>query len=303
MLLATCPERGEHEFMVRDGTSTEHFWCGGCGQDGSGKRYKCKHCNYRLHDNCYKARLEMKCPSRRVEGHEYISRDGSTPFMCDGCREVGVGIRHKCRFCYYRLHDKCYLLQKGYCKPSPTSAPTTTNANFPGKVFHFVPQNPGNYPDQVCSPCGRNVCGFIFKATDANGRTVFLHPLCSEVKKEWNQLGMKFLLQHKAKAKCLVCHEKKSKGWTYASSCDKYSLHVDCVMELILRSWKEGRLEEARMEKFENVDLAELAEKLEKATSMGRAFKKGGIILLEFVTGMIVGNPGAIGALVAGLLI
>ncbi|XP_047326065.1 uncharacterized protein LOC124929714 [Impatiens glandulifera] len=153
--LARCPIEGEHKFVVRDCPASEHFWCDLCGLDGSGKRHKCKHCNYKLHDDCYNARKEMKCPSRPGGGHKYLTRDASTPFWCDGCREIGVGIRFKCESCYYRLHEMCFYLQ-WKCK-SFANPPTTTNANFPGKVFQFIPQHPGNSPGQVCSPCGRDV--------------------------------------------------------------------------------------------------------------------------------------------------
>ncbi|XP_047326066.1 uncharacterized protein LOC124929715 [Impatiens glandulifera] len=141
----------------------------------------------------------------------------------------------------------------------------------------------------------------MFKATDAHGKSVCLHPLCSDVEKEWNQVGMKFIIHENSKAKCLCCRKGNAPGWAYVSSDRKYSLHVDCVMELIVRSWKEGRLDEAKMEKLENVNLAELAEQLEKKT--GFPWKKVGIPLLKFVAEMVLGNPKTIGGLLFALLV
>lgn len=145
-----------------------------------------------------------------------------TPFSCDGCKEVGIGVRYRCNVCDFDLHKVCAL------------ASSSISHSFYTKCeFRLYSRPPGQQP-RVCDACRKIVRGFVYHCT----RCGFdLHPCCANLPKCLDDGERNFYLCSKISSSCHCCGGR-GLGWAYQSECRKYSLHVACVKELLVESWQ-----------------------------------------------------------------
>ncbi|XP_020592113.1 uncharacterized protein LOC110032725 [Phalaenopsis equestris] len=148
------------------------------------------------------------------------------PFKCDGCREVGIGSRFKCSLCDFDLHTHCSAAAAAIPLPHPF---------YPKCVFYFLPRPPGDSP-RYCNACNRDIAGFVYHCRMCG---FDLHPCCAALPHVLHADGdLRLLLRRLASAPCHRCG-RKGRSWSYRSECRKYELHVACVMEILVDSWRE----------------------------------------------------------------
>ncbi|RVX12246.1 hypothetical protein CK203_010573 [Vitis vinifera] len=88
------------------------------------------------------------------------------PFNCDGCKEAGIGLKHRCQQCEFDLHKSCAV-----------APPTITHPFYKKCEFQFLHQPPGAAL-RICDACGKDVLGFVYHCK----RCGFdLHPCCANL--------------------------------------------------------------------------------------------------------------------------
>uniref|UniRef100_A0A0D9Y128 DC1 domain-containing protein n=1 Tax=Leersia perrieri TaxID=77586 RepID=A0A0D9Y128_9ORYZ len=153
------------------------------------------------------------------------------PFRCDGCREVGIGARYRCPFpaCDHDLHRQCAI-------PISPPPPPLRHPFYPRCSFVFLPRAPGPpSAHRYCNACGRDVTGFLYHCRSCG---FDLHPCCASLPHVLDVAGggVRLYLHPKAAAACHRCGNR-GRSWTYRSGCKSYSLHVACVVDLLVDSW------------------------------------------------------------------
>ncbi|KAG7035100.1 hypothetical protein SDJN02_01895, partial [Cucurbita argyrosperma subsp. argyrosperma] len=155
--------------------------------------------------------------------HKLKFEYSESPFMCDGCKEVGIGSRYKCTVCNFDLHVHCAI-------PFPSiSHPFYTKCSF-----QFMSHPPGDTP-RFCNACGKDVTGFIYHCKLCG---FDLHPCCAKLPMALSDGAIKLYLYKKVSASCHRCG-RKGGSWSYRSSCKKYNLRVACVKDMLVESWHE----------------------------------------------------------------
>ncbi|KAF8692249.1 hypothetical protein HU200_039854 [Digitaria exilis] len=162
----------------------------------------------------------------RLEHHD-------TPFRCDGCGEVGIGARFRCPHhgCDHDVHRQCAL------PLSPLRHPF-----YPRCAFVFLPRPPsapaGSH--RYCNACGRGVAGCAYHCRACG---FDLHPCCAALPHALDAGGgVKLRLHPDSSSKsagAAVCHRcgHRGRSWSYRSQCGSFSLHVACVMDMLVESW------------------------------------------------------------------
>lgn len=170
--------------------------------------------------------------------HRLRLEHADTPFRCDGCREVGIGARFRCPFagCDHDLHRQCAL-------PLSPPPPPLRHPFYPRCAFVFLARAPGALGTRYCNACGRDVAGFVYHCRACG---FDLHPCCATLPHVLDAAagaasgggggGARLYLHPKATAACHRCGHR-GRSWTYRSSCKSYSLHVACVMDMLVESW------------------------------------------------------------------
>ncbi|XP_020266972.1 uncharacterized protein LOC109842516, partial [Asparagus officinalis] len=154
--------------------------------------------------------------------HKVTMEYSETPFMCDGCKEAGIGLEYHCGTCNFDLHKICAL-----------APPTTTHPFYTKCEFKLYARPPGQLP-RVCNACRNIVRGFVYHCT----RCGFdLHPCCNSLPKSLVDGKQRFYLCDKISSPCLCCGGK-GLGWSYQSECRRYGLHVSCVKEELVEDWQ-----------------------------------------------------------------
>ncbi|CAN8302156.1 unnamed protein product [Cochlearia groenlandica] len=101
-----------HPLTEFDGSSI--FCCDGCKTPGSGKRYRCKPCNYDLHEDCFNSPINLKTFMHRHEinlvflNHKSIQR--LVDRVCDICNQSVIGLFYRCNMCEFDVHVSCTQL-------------------------------------------------------------------------------------------------------------------------------------------------------------------------------------------------
>ncbi|KAL5734751.1 hypothetical protein ACOSP7_032612 [Xanthoceras sorbifolium] len=165
--------------------------------------------------------------------HELELKSYNKPYLCDGCKEIGLGTRYRCEQCNFDLHIPC----------SSLSANETTSHDF----FHnstlklfFKPPGRG---ERFCVACVKPVRGFVYHCEE-KGRD--LHPCCLTLPHMVKVDDVEFKLSDKflsskcswCNMKCLQDNSPGLRGWSYVSTCKKYNLHARCATEMMLQVWK-----------------------------------------------------------------
>ncbi|TXG49754.1 hypothetical protein EZV62_025629 [Acer yangbiense] len=166
--------------------------------------------------------------------HELVLKSFKKPYTCDGCKELGIGPRHRCDDCNYDLHKDCKFYKS-----------TISHDFFPNSAFKFL-LRPLGQDKRWCDGCGKPVRGFVYHCKEEGWD---LHPCCMNLPDKLEVDDVKFKLRNKMLKKCVWCkrrskrrrHEEsvsEIRGWSYVSECDKYHFHVNCASEMILEGWK-----------------------------------------------------------------
>ncbi|KAL6847041.1 hypothetical protein ACP4OV_022894 [Aristida adscensionis] len=160
-----------------------------------------------------------------------------TPFRCDGCREVGIGARFRCAAagggCDHDLHRQCAL-------PVSPPPPPLRHPFYPRCAFVFLARAPGPPGARYCNACGRGVAGYAYHCRACG---FDLHPCCAALPHALDAGGgVRLHLHPDSRAggggggACHRCGHR-GRSWSYRSQCGSYSLHVACVMDMIVESW------------------------------------------------------------------
>ncbi|KAK1571947.1 hypothetical protein Q3G72_025294 [Acer saccharum] len=166
-------------------------------------------------------------------GHQHrelVLKSYKKPYTCDGCKEPGIGSRHRCEDCDYDLHKDCMFYKS-----------TTRHDFFPNSTFKFLLQPPGTR-ERCCDGCGKPVRGFVYHCKEKGWD---LHPCCMNLPNKLKVDDVKFNLRDKVSKKCFWCNRRRLegsvsgiRGWSYVSKCEKYHFHVNCASEMMLEGWK-----------------------------------------------------------------
>ncbi|KAK0592095.1 hypothetical protein LWI29_013232 [Acer saccharum] len=161
---------------------------------------------------------------------ELVLKSYKKPYTCDGCKEPGIGSRHRCEDCDYDLHKDCMFYKS-----------TTRHDFFPNSAFKFLLQPPG-HRERCCDGCGKPVRGFVYHCKEEGWD---LHPCCMNLPNKLKVDDVKFKLRDKVLKKCFWCNRRRLegsvsgiRGWSYVSKCEKYHFHVYCASEMMLEGWK-----------------------------------------------------------------
>ncbi|KAK2639978.1 hypothetical protein Ddye_027773 [Dipteronia dyeriana] len=160
--------------------------------------------------------------------HQLVLKSYKKPYICDGCKEPGIGSRYRCEECDYDLHKLCIFYKS-----------TTSHNFFLNSTFKFLLRPLG---DRFCDGCGKTVRGFLYHCEEKGWD---LHPCCMNLPNKLKVDDVQFKLRDKVLKKCFWCNRKrlegsvsKIKGWSYVSNHEKYHFHVYCASEMMLEGWK-----------------------------------------------------------------
>ncbi|KAK6929342.1 DC1 [Dillenia turbinata] len=159
--------------------------------------------------------------------HTLLLKLAKTPYICDGCKELGFGTCFQCEACNFDLHKECALPNS-----HPSSHPLLKKCQFD---FY---ESKG---DRFCDACAHALKGYMYQCS--NG-VHDLHPSCLNLETKLRSEGVTLRLVDRAPSRCLKCDRreisKRVSGWAYVSSHGKYCYHVTCVKKMILDKWEEG---------------------------------------------------------------
>lgn len=171
---------------------------------------------------------ELEHPSH--PDHMLTLKSSDAAYMCEGCKELGLGPCFECQDCNFHLHEECAMPSKSSYHP-----------HFKRCEFTFREEtyNGGRY----CDACGKDVMGFVYQCTHDNAHD--LHPCCLKLQRKIIAGdGLVLRLSDKVPSKCLKCNSREIsrgiKGWSYVSSCGEFCYHVACVKDLVLENWRNG---------------------------------------------------------------
>ena len=214
--------------------------------------------------------------------HELKLKKYEKPYICNGCKEHGVGQRYRCEECGYELHEDCMF-----------TTPTKSRKLFKNSTFKFYKQHPRKSNDKrYCVACGKRVKGFVYHCPEIDKD---LHPCCSNLKDKLEIKGVNYRLRE-TKSKCLRCNQKKIKdskikGWSYVSKRGKYNIHVYCAMEMLVEGWKDGTANDNDCLALENLDLRSIQGHSNRNRGRGKKYLKIGKIFLEAIISILTGDP------------
>ncbi|KAJ7971279.1 putative Cysteine/Histidine-rich C1 domain family protein [Quillaja saponaria] len=175
---------------------------------------------------------------------------------------------------------------------------------FEDRHFNFHLNVPGSRP-RICDGCGKDVLGFVYQCS--HGKYDF-HPCCLKLPRtiplSVEDDAETLYLSKKVRKKCQKCKSKYSsegfKGWSYASSDDKYCYHVACVKEIILENWRRGYFNEATAYEiqphnhgFQSLFVVPSREMVVpgRGRSFGKKVNKLAKVVFKLIVSAIFGNP------------
>ncbi|KAK6933181.1 DC1 [Dillenia turbinata] len=219
--------------------------------------------------------------------HPLLLKPAKTPYICDGCRELGFGTCYQCEACNFHLHKECALPNS-----HPSSHPLLKKCQF---NFYESKEN------RVCDACAKDLQGYMYQCS--NG-VHDLHPSCLNLETKLRSEGVTLCLVEKAPSRCLKCDRKeiseRVKGWAYVSSCGRYCYHVACVKKMILDKWEEGYFV-GQGDLFDPSSLAiqgivtnqdiVLPGGSSSSSSKVKKYAKMALIVLKLIISSIFGNP------------
>lgn len=184
-----------------------------------------------------------------------VTTAGHPPFRCDACKEPGSGNgrRYRCSDdgCDFDLHTSCALA------PKTLTHPLLDDLDFILLLFPQPPVAADAAP--VCAACGLTAAGLVYRCSAGSKKKagLYLHPCCAALRTETVLAGgHRAHLCAEAKARCVVCGEKKKehdghhhpffssarKVWAYRwcyGGLEGY-LHVGCMKKIAAQSWEQA---------------------------------------------------------------
>ncbi|KAI3892818.1 hypothetical protein MKX03_002426 [Papaver bracteatum] len=158
----------------------------------------------------------MKYTERRHHSHPcklLMTNHRESPYICDGCNQIGLGLSFSCERCNYDLHQDCISAS------SSMRHPFYKTCNF-----KFYDSPPGER-ERFCDGCGGDIKGLSYHC-DQSDRD--LHPCCSKLPNQIEYEGVKLLLQEKLASKCSWCGKRRLwdqvTGWSYKSLIMEHSV-------------------------------------------------------------------------------
>ncbi|KAL5712696.1 hypothetical protein ACHQM5_014841 [Ranunculus cassubicifolius] len=222
--------------------------------------------------------------------HTLTSECKDTPYKCNGCKEIGWGLRYRCDECNYDLHKDC-----AFADMMKSDVSFYQNCTFRLHQRGFV--------GSCCKACGNSTQGFVYYCP---AKQCYLHPGCASLPPILQGEKVELHLREYVTSRCMRCDGLnlwgQSRGWSYRSSCKNYNVHVSCMKYAVKRKvedkWEKhickgessGTLD---AEVFELVDIGP------EDTSLWRRKRKSSwkiiaAIFLNLVISTILGNPFAV---------
>ncbi|KAI9156204.1 hypothetical protein LWI28_002146 [Acer negundo] len=169
-----------------------------------------------------------------IHPHELELKSYNKLYRCNGCRELGFGLRVRCEQCDFDLHKECAHADQ-----------TTSHDFFKNATFKFFTKRPG-LRKRGCDGCGRHVKGFVYHCNELGWD---LHPCCHSLPSKVEFDYVQFRLRDRVTSMCVWCNKSRPRargtvpgiqGWTYVSKCNKYNFHVNCIARGMLREYTKG---------------------------------------------------------------
>ncbi|KAL5710871.1 hypothetical protein ACHQM5_021382 [Ranunculus cassubicifolius] len=150
-----------------------------------------------------------------------------TPYRCNGCQEIGWGLRFRCEGCNYDLHKDCAL----------TTDFKSDISLYNSYAFKFHRRS---FVGTTCNACGNAILGFVYNCSTYR---VNLHPCCANLPSVLQSEGVELRLHKNVVSKCIRCGCRnlwgEEKGWSYQSRCKNYHIHVSCMKDLVKKEVEE----------------------------------------------------------------
>lgn len=97
----------EHALRFEYGDS---YTCDGCREEGYGFRYRCRPCDFDMHESCARAPQSTRHFIDTQHDLVFKEKPGLAHVECDVCREKIEGFVYECRGCNIDLHPSCARL-------------------------------------------------------------------------------------------------------------------------------------------------------------------------------------------------
>lgn len=132
----------EHALRFEYGDS---YTCDGCREEGYGFRYRCRPCDFDMHESCARAPQSTRHFIDTQHDLVFKEKPGLAHVECDVCREKIEGFVYECRGCNIDLHPSCARLPH-----------SLRHALHPHHMLQLVPsQSTGHGHGHVCNACGQ----------------------------------------------------------------------------------------------------------------------------------------------------
>ncbi|KAK1572035.1 hypothetical protein Q3G72_026597 [Acer saccharum] len=147
------------------------------------------------------------------------------PYLCNGCRDFGFGLRRfRCKQCHFDFHEECAHVKQ-----------TTTHDLYNNNIFKFFPQPPHHRSRILhCAECGYSVQGFVYYCEELE---LCIHPCCHSLPSKFKFYHLEFRLRDQIlSSTCLWCSNDSDfpiEGLSYVSKCNKYNFHVCCAKHMM----------------------------------------------------------------------
>ncbi|KAJ9186270.1 hypothetical protein P3X46_001868 [Hevea brasiliensis] len=150
----------------------EIFTCAGCNEKGSGKRFTCQQCDFKLHEFCGMVPEELKAHPLHMYHQSLFSskpvKGGKS--TCDVCGKPAKGYTFKCNACSYQMHPCCAILSNEI---------NISVHPHPLRILPSVTTSvPNGDPGFVCGECNRaKRSGRVYRCTVCE---YHLHAVCAK---------------------------------------------------------------------------------------------------------------------------
>lgn len=159
-------------------------------------------------------------------------------YQCNGCRELGSGLRYHCRPCKFDMHESCARAPK-----------STSHFIHPQHLLVFK-EKPAS-PRIVCDVCREKIEGFVYECRGCN---IDLHPSCARLPHSLRHAlhphhTLELVPSHSTPYVCNVC----GRGFTspemrYCYRCCEGSTPCHFILHISCAKLPVDPLEEMRMQ-------------------------------------------------------
>ncbi|XP_066333646.1 uncharacterized protein [Miscanthus floridulus] len=166
--------------------------------------------------------------------HKLKLMTSATPYFCDGCKELGYGVRYT-RDCggghSIHLHTHCALAGDTLVHPL---------YGYGKMEFRLLLEPPSAVQGRACDGCGEPTLDYVYHCFEQD---LDIHPGCATLPQRIVHDGRALELRWKASRPCVQCGDNKGRRsmfWAYSSYFDGevVDLHVACLKENARISWE-----------------------------------------------------------------